>query len=591
MNLTAEQNDMIKYALRGDNILVDACIGSGKTTTIQTLCNKIPETKKVLYLTYNKLLKEDARDRILNKNVTVTNYHGFAWMLLKQNGLSAGVSDMIQTVLKHNLSSPRYDIMIVDEYQDIDQEIAQLLEIIKRSTPKIQIIMVGDMAQKIYDKTTLQVMPFVDFFMGTYTKIAFTECFRLSNTYGAQFQRIWEKPIKGTNNDQKVKLMSVSKVINYLSDKNPGDILCLGMRSGNMAVVLNELEKLYPKKFNKYTVYASIKDGEQLAKPGKDTAIFTTYDSSKGLERKICVIFDFEYSYWNVRARNADANPAILRNIFCVAASRGKEEIIFVKPQIDERKAKDSKKVMKVSDIKKYYDNCEISTIRLPYNISTMFDFKYIEDIEELFGMISVKQLSVTDNSVIDIKALDGMIDLSPCIGIYQEASFFKNYDIDEAIKFAKKMNSAKAFQLNYVGETVEEKILSLTAFETGQIRYRNQIKPPFVSDAQKELIHERLSTVFDGNETVQGDCDIFAPGFEIKGKYDVYKNDMIYELKFVSELKHPHFLQLACYLCATGVDTGILWNIRDNTTFEVAIPNKNLFYKKMLKTITKRAF
>ncbi len=591
MNLTTEQKNMIKYALRGDNILVDACIGSGKTTTIQTLCNEIPETKKVLYLTYNKLLKEDARDRIQNKNVTVTNYHGFAYQLLKDNGLSAGVSDMIQTVLKRNLNSPWYDILIVDEYQDIEQEIAELLEIVKRRNPKIQIIMVGDMAQKIYDKTTLQVMPFVDSFMGTYTRIAFTECFRLSNIYGAQFQEVWEKPIKGTNNDQKVSFMSVARVISYLSDKNPGDILCLGMRSGDMAVVLNELEKLYPKKFNKYTVYASIKDGEQLARPGKDTAIFTTYDSSKGLERKICVIFDFEYSYWLSRVRHADANPTILRNIFCVAASRGKEEIIFVKPQTDDKNAKASREIMKVSDIKKYYDTCETVKIREPYDISTMFDFKYIEDVEDLFGTLSIKQLSVSDNSVIDIKTLDGLIDLSPCVGIYQEASYFKYYDIDEAIDFAKNMNSAKAFQLNYVGETVEEKILSLTAFETGQVRYRTQVKIPFVSEEQKNAIHERLNTVFDGNETVQGDCDIPARGLDIKGKFDVYKNDMIYELKFVQELKHPHFLQLACYLYATDFDAGVLWNVRDNTMFEVRIPNRDLFYKKMIRTITKRAF
>lgn len=62
-DLSEEQQSMIALAKSGKNVLVDACIGSGKTTTIQVLCNEIPD-KKVLYLTYNTLLKIDARDKI-----------------------------------------------------------------------------------------------------------------------------------------------------------------------------------------------------------------------------------------------------------------------------------------------------------------------------------------------------------------------------------------------------------------------------------------------------------------------------------------------------------------------------------------------
>ena len=53
LELSSEQQLFIDKALQGKNILVDACIGSGKTTAIQSLCNKLPVTKKVLYLTYN----------------------------------------------------------------------------------------------------------------------------------------------------------------------------------------------------------------------------------------------------------------------------------------------------------------------------------------------------------------------------------------------------------------------------------------------------------------------------------------------------------------------------------------------------------
>ena len=93
--LTTEQQTFIQQALNGYNILVEACVGSGKTTAIQTLCNFYPPEKHILYLTYNKLLKLDAQSRILRPNVKVTNYHGFAYGELVMHGIRPGVSDTI----------------------------------------------------------------------------------------------------------------------------------------------------------------------------------------------------------------------------------------------------------------------------------------------------------------------------------------------------------------------------------------------------------------------------------------------------------------------------------------------------------------
>lgn len=145
---TREQKNFINKGLEGNNILVDACIGSGKTTAIQELCNRFPENKHILYLTYNKLLKADAREKIIQSNVDVHNYHSFAWSALKQKGVRAGINDLIQAFLFIKPDIPHYDVIILDEYQDINQEIADELIYIKSYCGSPQIIAVGDLCQK-----------------------------------------------------------------------------------------------------------------------------------------------------------------------------------------------------------------------------------------------------------------------------------------------------------------------------------------------------------------------------------------------------------------------------------------------------------
>ena len=71
-------------------------------------------------------------------------------------------------------------------------------------------------------------------------------------------------------------------------------------------------------------------------------------------------------------------------------------------------------------------------------------------------------------------------------------------------------------------------------------------------------------------------------------GYADVIKGRTVYELKFVSELTHEHFLQCACYVVAKKLKKGILWNTRTNDMYEISIPNTNAFLDAITKTITK---
>lgn len=586
-DLTDEQQRLIEEVRKGNNVLVDACIGSGKTTTIQVLCNEMPD-KNILYLTYNKLLKVDAQAKICQLGTMVNNYHGFASHMLRSAGIhDVGVSDLVRSFVKHKpVIDDDYDILILDEYQDIDREISEMLEHIKSQIPDIQIVAVGDMKQKIYDKTDLDVLHFITSFLGTYVSVNFTKCFRISSDLADMLSRIWTKEINGINTNCTVEVMDLNKAVRYLATCDPSDILCLGAREGYMARALNRLEDEFGSKFNKKTVYASIRDTDNSAvTPTANTAIFTTFDGAKGLERKICVVFDFTEEYWDMRMSKPYVKYDILRNIFCVAASRGKDHIIFVKP---ERENILSERVLST------FVPTKMSQIQ-PFLISEMFDFKYKEDVDRCYSMLDIKNITVGHNTVIDVKGNDEMIDLSPCIGIWQEASFFKKYDIDEQIRYEMvKHPDRPRIDMTHV-KTVDEKILALTSYQTSQDRYVSQVDIPFITDTQKKMIHDRLYTVFTGDEPVQGHCFVYfrdnvGSPHSFEGLFDAMIGDLVYELKFKSELQHEDFLQVACYCIALEIPKGILWNVKTNDMFEVSVPDVQSFLDSVVYTITKRS-
>ena len=587
VQLSAEQSKFIEEARKGKNVLVDACIGSGKTTAIQLLCGEIPKEKQVLYLTYNKLLKLDAQQKIKGKNITVTNYHSFALSALKKQGIHAGISDLIQRFNKEKPPIQKYDVLILDEYQDVEEEFAELLNYIKTSNENLQIIAVGDMDQKIYDKTALDVKKFITDFLGDYVQLQFTQCFRLSAELGNMLGRIWKKQIVGVNKNCIVETMQLPNVLEYLSNQEPKDILCLGKREGDLSETLNLLEKNWPEKFNKNTVFASISDKNAMGttSPKRDSAIFTTYDSSKGFERKICILFDFTEEYWALRLAMPQQKYEILRNIFCVAASRGKEKIIFVQS---------GKELLSEQSLLLNQENEDLER----FFISDMFFFKYKEDVEECYQLLNIERMEEESSPELKIKNSDGLIDLSPCIGIFQEAAFFEKYDIDKQIEFALLNRGSKKimFTEEVKKSSVKEKVLFLTALETHQDRYWLQVKKDFISEEEQIALCERLQTVFSKDEEVQKFGMIKfgrengESWFSAIGIADVIKDNTVYELKYVTELMHEHFLQCACYMIAFGLKRGVLWNTRTNEKYHISVPDEKAFLNAVSKTITKRA-
>lgn len=579
IQLSAEQNMFIQTALSGQNILVDACIGSGKTTAIQALCNVMPRDKRILYLTYNKLLKLDAKSRIYGYNIYVTNYHGFGYMELLNNGIRAGVSDIIQTYNRVKPNCSRFDVLILDEYQDIEQETSEMLRHIKDCNPGIQIIAVGDMAQKIYDKTILDAAVFIDRFLENYAKIEFTTCFRLSRDWAAMLGDIWGKTIIGANANCQIQTMDYDDALDVLAMQNPSDILCLGSNHGQRSHMLNDLEERYPNKFNKNTVWSKVSEADGGAtQPSPECAIFTTFDGCKGMERNVCVVFDWTENYWQARSTKAGAKYEILRNIFCVAASRGKNRIIFVHP--NKGRLLNKNELMSEFDMRKDFPDMDVGG---------MFDFKYAEDVENAYEKLAITEIQPAE-ATIDLPIRDGMIDLSMCIGLCMKAEYFDGFNVDKAIDAFFDMHPDVNFKRidNLTGWSVEQKILYLTALETNQNRYWHQVSVRFMTPEKRDEIQARLSKILPRDADAQVKCVLDFKQFKAIGYADVIHNDTVYELKFTQELQHVHFLKAAVFAMANNLKRIVVWNLYDNQMFEVKIPNKTQFLNQITRTATK---
>ncbi|WP_329792057.1 AAA family ATPase [Lentzea sp. DG1S-22] len=596
VRLSTEQRRMIDAVRAGRDVIVDATVGSGKTTAIQALCTEVGRSRKVLYLTYSKLLKADAQRRV--RHAKVQNYHGIVYPSLVEAGIRCGIGESIRrfnaAFTELSAGFPRFDLLVVDEYQDINEEYAQLLRNIKSLNPSMQTVLVGDLAQKVQSNTTLDVQRFTREITRQAELMPFTQSFRVGPELGALLSEAWNKPVVGVNRAQTIQYVSYDEALEFMAAKSPGDLLCLGRRNGQMAEALNHLERKHGDVFNKKTVYASIRDGDTSVTYNDDTAVFTTFDSSKGLERSASVVFDYDETTWDMRCRFPGVDKTVLRNVFLVAASRGKNEVVFVRSEQSHRQAR-SIGFIPVQRFTGLLDDA-LPKYEKPLLASDCFDFTYAENLQACVDLLDRQRLDDGTGEEIDIDRVDGLIDLSPVVGHYQEAVFFDRYNPAAEVLLNPKPIAKRLRAL--LNEDPWHNSLVLTAVDTDQMRYAEQVTRK-VGDEVRDAVTRRLATQLPRDCEAQVSMTLSglavassaATPITFTGVADAVHDGRVFELKFVSELDHAMFLQLALYLVMSGHRTGVLWNTRTDERWAVRVPDRERFMHAVIVCVTKQRY
>jgi hypothetical protein len=163
-----EQQLICDHVQSGDNVVVDACAGSGKSTTILTVAHALPK-KRFLQITYNSMLRKEFREKVTEyglENIEVHTYHSFAVKYFyPQAHTDTGIrhilyTDISATPLENEEHIPKYDIVVLDETQDMTLLYYRFIQhVLKHLCPshqrgrkhKIQLLILGDYMQGLYE--------------------------------------------------------------------------------------------------------------------------------------------------------------------------------------------------------------------------------------------------------------------------------------------------------------------------------------------------------------------------------------------------------------------------------------------------------
>ena len=537
--LSGEQLTMISHALAGRHVIVDAVVGAGKTTSIQALCTLLVRRgRNVEYLTYSRLLKAEAQAKVIGARVQ--NFHGYVYPGLLAAGLGDCTVEESILVFNDNFDTiaptlKPIDVLIVDEYQDLTRQYARLLENLKSVNPGLQAIFVGDMAQKIRKDTDLDARAFVEEFCdGAAVEVDYTRSFRVGASLASPLSRGWHKEIVGANETQEVHYIGLTEAYRNIASSTLSEVLCLGTRYGAMRNVLNMLESSKPDKFNKSTVYASVRDSDVRPDVADEAIIFTTFDSAKGMERADVYVFDFTLENWESRAKYMDGDEEVLRNIFLVAASRAKARLFFVATSKKDLEEMEKMGLVGADDgddddaggdgvaghigwipVDTFAKSTNDESVELltswdkPLAVSGCFDFRREELQIAAREHITARRVR-KPGATIDMPLSDGYIDLSAAVGIYQELVFFgvEGFLEDLRAMADQPPHEAMARQaLGYLSEYTGDDddavpppwrvALAWCAVETGHSRYLEQVDVEPGTNATAEVI-DRLGTRFE---------------------------------------------------------------------------------------------
>lgn len=346
MRLSKEQ-EMVTTTIKTHHIQIIAVAGCGKTTTNLFVCQRNAD-KNILLLTYNASLKLETKqkmDKMQIENTQVHTYHSFAYHFYKKCLNDYGLFE----ICKENtppMQALNFDIIILDEMQDMTRLYFDfVMKIYKDNTNKrVHFCILGDPYQTIYQYNGSDTNYFLLFpNISKFNYVPWEKCV-LNHTFRCtdQVANFLNVSMLGV---QRILTSKKSEKVRYLicdtfSDKIFAELqyyFSLGYTHKDI-FVLSPSVKSYNSPISKLSelcmdsnipVFISYSDDDKPnEKVLENKLVFLTFHQSKGLERKVVIVMNFDNSYFMYYKKDQD--PETCPNELYVAVTRSAERLSVV---------------------------------------------------------------------------------------------------------------------------------------------------------------------------------------------------------------------------------------------------------------------
>lgn len=343
---STEQQKIIDTVTSGKHVIVNAVAGSGKTTTLLFIARK-NKNKRILQITYNKQLKLEVRAKAERENMTnveIQTYHGLA---VKYYNEKCFTDEQMIKILKDDMSpryQPSFDIIVVDETQDMTQNYYELVyKFIQDIGFEGVLVILGDSYQGVYEfknADTRYLLLAHKLWGRNFEALALNQSYRLTSNIASFVNKImigYDRIISHKKNDHKVFYYKVNTyefgeellelIKKLLGTYKPEDFFVLSPSLKSADNPGKKLENLLVK--NNIPVFFTRTEEEGINEnvmSGK--VVFTTFHQAKGRERKIVIVFGFDESYFDYYATDKNRNQC--PSELYVAATRASEILILV---------------------------------------------------------------------------------------------------------------------------------------------------------------------------------------------------------------------------------------------------------------------
>lgn len=317
-----EQRAIVDALLHG-NVACDAVAGSGKTTAVMHIARSYSNLR-ILQFTYNRALRMEvnARAKLLQvSNLTVHTYHSFAVMHYDPNAYTDEIMLKIHKYTVPRRTIPQYDIIIVDEAQDMRLLFYGLVRKVidhMRNEPKL--VIMGDQHQGIYqfngtDSRFLTLAPKIFPSSYPWAALPLSISYRITHEI-ADFINYnlctSMRPIYAARSGPAVQYYrgngyAISKFIAGTLQ----DMMNRGTKPDEIFVLAKTVRKPNSPvgRLENYLVSSDIKCYAPLSDEGamnedliRDKIVFSSFHQSKGREREIVVVFDMDSMYYSAES-------------------------------------------------------------------------------------------------------------------------------------------------------------------------------------------------------------------------------------------------------------------------------------------------